>query len=593
MILSSPQSWLNELIVVRRKTSVLLTWLVEPMIKFLSMVIFFAYFAIAFSPYSANTEDCSGMIAYMINTNGQCVNLDHLQSQIPLDRDSSTQSSSESISGTGRIRSFSSRKNINATVGDANNQASGFSAQQNLNSSVTTNGTAAVDSGARPVPVNSDNNVAAVNVPAANGAAVNNDVAVDSMAPQIKASDRLVTGNINDRSKDHEFPPQKTLNTIVVDNNRALLAAIRQLKAGDRLLVKSGIYQSSRGDEITVTAQGTADNWAVIAAYPGERPQLKNTVRLKGAAYVEMYGFEVIGPNPIQDPSGSGIAITNRAHDIRLIENTIHDVPGGGIEVKHADYLYIEGNRIYNSAWGWIPEDSDSSYAHSAISFYQLMNAEQSKPEIRNIVRSNSISNVYNTRPFVAGDTITDGNCFILDDTKYTGDRDESVLDGYSRPYAGTTLVENNLCVDNGGRGIHAFVSNNLIARNNTLYKNGKTPGIDGELSASSSSNIRFYNNILYANSTSRAVINYKSSDVLIENNLLFGSSIIDRGIGTLIKADPLFVNANTDLSTADFSLRQGSPAIGVGSDKNCSEAYFDGTPRSGPCNLGAFPAAR
>ncbi len=497
----------------------------EPMMKFLLLIIGFAYLAIAFSAYPAHPQDCSGMIAYMIKSNGQCVNLDQLQNQLPVD---------------------------NPPAGRED----------------------------------------AIRNNAIDNAAVNDFVGVN-VTPEIKANAPLLLKNGSDRSADHKFPPQKTLRTIVVDHNRTFLAAIQQLKAGDRVLVRNGVYQSSRGDEIVVTAEGTADNWAVIAAYPGEQPQIKNTLRLKGAAYVEIYGFELVGPNPITDPSGSGIAVTQRAHDIRLIENTIHDVPGGGIEVKHADYLYIESNRIYNSAWGWIPEEPDSSYGHSAISFYQLMNAVQSRPEIRNIVRGNVVFNVYNTKPFFAGDTITDGNCFILDDTKYTLDREESVIDGYSRPYDGTTLVENNLCVNNGGRGIHAFVSNNLIARNNTLYKNGKTPGLEGELSASSSGNIRFYNNIIYAEPTSRAIVNYKSNDVLIEDNLLFGSNIIDRGIGRLIKADPLFVNADTDLNIADFSLRQNSPAIGAGSNENCSESYFDGTPRIASCDLGAFPFVR
>lgn len=394
-----------------------------------------------------------------------------------------------------------------------------------------------------------------------------------------------------------EFPPQQNVNTIVVDNNNAFLAAIRRLKAGDRLLVKNGVYKARVvSANITVNARGTADNWIVIAAYPGDKPKIQGTdsaaISFNGAQYVEMRGFEVVGAYPSQNPSGSGILVTGRADNIRLLNNTIHDVPGGPIEVKFSDYLYIEGNRIYDSAWGWLPDDPESTNAYSAISLYQLMNAEQSQSEIRNIVRSNIISNVYNTKPFVAGDKITDGNCFILDDTKYTGGRDLSVIDGYSRPYDGTTLVENNLCVDNGGRGIHAFVSNNLIARNNTLYKNAKTPGIDGELSATSSGNIRFYNNIAYSNSASRAIVNFQSDDVVIENNLLFGGTTRDRGIGTLIKADPLFVNANTDLNTADFSLRQGSPAIGAGSNENCAEKYFDGTPRTS-CNLGAFPVAR
>jgi parallel beta-helix repeat protein len=153
--------------------------------------------------------------------------------------------------------------------------------------------------------------------------------------------------------------------------------------------------------------------------------------------------------------------------------------------------------------------------------------------------------------------------------------------------------VENNLCMDSGGRGIHAFYSDNLIARNNTLYKNNKTQGIIGELSVVHSSNVQFHNNIVYSDSTSKAIINDKSHDVQIENNLVFGNKNADRGLLSLIKGNPVFINPTTDLNTADFSLKSGSPAIGSGSPENCAATYFDGTPRNGVCNLGAFPVAR
>lgn len=398
-------------------------------------------------------------------------------------------------------------------------------------------------------------------------------------------------------SSEIPFPPQQNINTIVVDNNSDFLGAIRQLKAGDRLLVKNGTYQAPEGDEIVVTPQGTADNWVVIAAYPGHRPQLKGTawatVDLKRAAYIEIHGFEVVGADPRQNSSGGGISVTNRSHHIRLIKNIIHDTPGAAIDAIHTDYLYFEGNTIYNVAWGWIPSNPGRSYANSAINLYQLTDADHNEPGIRNIVRGNIVFNTYNTKPFRFGNKITDGNCFILDDTRHTQKSGMAVKAGFTDPYTGTTLVENNLCVDNGGRGIHAFESDNLIARNNTLYKNGKTPGIDGELSTNRSGNIRFYNNILYAYSDSKAIVNENSSDVEIENNLLFGSNNTDEGVGALIKGDPLFINASTDLNTADFSLQSASPAIGAGSSENCAETYFDGSPRNGSCDLGAFPVAR
>jgi parallel beta-helix repeat protein len=395
-----------------------------------------------------------------------------------------------------------------------------------------------------------------------------------------------------------DFPPQQNVNTIEVRNNSEFLAALRRLKAGDRVLVRNGVYQARvTSAKITVTAQGTADNWVVIAAYPGETPQIKGTdwaaISFNGAQYVELRGFEVLGAYPSQNPSGSGIAITDRSHHIRLLNNKVHDVPGGAIEVQHSDYIHLEGNTIYNTAWGWLPDNPERSNANSAMSFYQLTDADQSEGGIRNIVRSNIVFNTYNTQPFIYSDRITDGNCFILDDTQHTQSTGLAVQNGFTNPYTGTTLVENNLCFDNGGRGVHVFLSDNLIARNNTLYRNTKTPGVDGELSAIQSNNVGFYNNIIVADAEAKVIANYQGNNVDIENNLIFGSDQVDPGVGRLIKADPAFVNPSADFNTADFFLRANSPAIGAGTTNNCATTYFDGSPRNGTCNIGAFPVAQ
>jgi parallel beta-helix repeat protein len=414
-----------------------------------------------------------------------------------------------------------------------------------------------------------------------------------SQKPNINRASALIPAP----QRQPSFPPQRDVKTIVVDNSADFLAAIGKLQGGDRLLVKNGTYQPAIGHSIQVTAVGAADNWVVIAAYPGQRPKLQGTsgvtVQFDAAAYVELRGFEVVGADPEQNPSGGGIDANERSHHIRVIRNIVHDTPGFGIGAGHADYLHFERNTIYNVAWGWLPNDPKRSNAFSAISFYQLTDAAQSQPGIRNIVRSNTVFSAYNTQPFVHSDRITDGNCFILDDTRHTQNWGAAVQSGLTQPYTGTTLVENNLCVSNGGRGIHAFLSDNLIARNNTLYKNAETPGIEGELSASESGNIGFYNNIVYATGSETAMINHQSSRVDMRNNLLFGSETVDAGTGNLIKADPLFVSPSTNLETANFALRSDSPAIGAGLEEHCATTYFDGSLRRGACDLGAFPVMR
>jgi hypothetical protein len=511
--------------------------------KYLFLTVYCAFAAITLSLRPGFTQDCTDFLAYMIDAEGKCANLDYVQ-------------------------------NVNATDDDSQDQIP--TAEPEPSRGEDFEQTAAVDAESNP-DQNSDMDQAEL---------------IDQPTNSLQAADTITSSG-----KSVKSTTQQNTNTIIVDNNQDFLNAIQQLKAGDRLLVRNGVYKAPPEQEITITAKGKSDNWVIIAAYPGERPTLKGThwatLRINGARYVEVRGFEIIGADPDQNPGGNGISIGDRSHHIRIIKNIAHTIPGGAIEVSHSDYLHIEGNTIYNAAWGWLPEDPERSYANSAISFYQLTDADQSNSGIRNIVRSNTIFNVYNTKPFLHGESITDGNCFILDDTRHTQSWGAAVKAGFLKPYTGTTLVENNLCLDSGGRGIHSFVSDNLIARNNTLYKNNKTPGITGELSAVESSHVQFYNNIVYSGSNAKAIVNSKSSDVRIENNLVFGSNGAVRGLTALIKGDPVFVNPSTDLNTADFSLKSNSPAIGVGAPENCPETYFDGTPRNGVCNLGAFPVGR
>ncbi|NJK87032.1 MAG: DUF1565 domain-containing protein [Bacteroidales bacterium] len=64
----------------------------------------------------------------------------------------------------------------------------------------------------------------------------------------------------------------------------------------------------------------------------------------------------------------------------------------------------------------------------------------------------------------------TDGNGIILDDFHCSQSWDIGQTGGVNYPHA--SLIENNLCYNNGGRGIHIFNSDNATIRNNTCYYN-------------------------------------------------------------------------------------------------------------------------
>jgi parallel beta-helix repeat protein len=321
--------------------------------------------------------------------------------------------------------------------------------------------------------------------------------------------------------------------------------------AGDTVLVKNGTYDTiiAQGVAIHMRVSGTANAWITLRAYPGHRPRIvsrADTAILIDGSYVEVSGFEIAG-NSQGNPqfAGNGITTRLRAHHIRIISNTIYGFGGGGVNSTESDYLHIEGNTIFNNAWG-------SDLAQSGISLWRLTSADQSTG-YRSIIRRNTVFNNYNTRPFRFTGTVTDGNCIIIDSARDTG-------------YTGRTLIENNLCFDNGGRGVHVFRSDNVDGFNNTLYFNLRTPELEGggsELSAIDAGNVRYFNNIVYARPNKKANEVYNSSNVVFDNNLYYGTTVIPNRVATdIVGFDPLFVNATTVATSANFSLLPSSPAI-------------------------------
>lgn len=320
--------------------------------------------------------------------------------------------------------------------------------------------------------------------------------------------------------------------------------------AGDTVLVKNGNYDTiiAQGVAIHMRRSGTANAWIRLLAYPGHRPRIvsrADTAILIDGSYIEVSGFEMAGDaqgNP-QYP-GNGFTTRLNAHHLRLTNNTIYGFGGGGINTGESDYLHIEGNTVYNNAWG-------SDLAQSGISLWRLYNSDQGTG-YRNIVRRNIVFNNYNTRPFRFTGSFTDGNCIIIDSARDMG-------------YTGRTLIENNLCFNNGARGIHVYRSDNVDVFNNTLYYNLWSPELQGdaELSSIEAGSIRFFNNIVYARPGEKVNEVWNSTNISFDNNLYYGTTNIQNRVASdIVGLDPLFVNATTNATSANFSLLSGSPAI-------------------------------
>lgn len=361
---------------------------------------------------------------------------------------------------------------------------------------------------------------------------------------------------------------------------RTIRHALTKLEAGDWLYIGDGEYKES--DEDTAyrvqDINGSPDKWTVITAAPGASPTLVGgewtTLKVERSSYVEVRGLRTRGTADVNKLPTTGIEIRG-SHHVRIIDNDVRNGGGGGVGANQSNHVDIIGNYISGMA-KWNP------YQTSGISTFEMASIGGDPGPDGYTIRI--IGNVvYGSEnialPIGGGKIVTDGNCIIIDSA------DPAV-------YRGAAYIANNVCSNNGGRGIHVFHAGNVVAVNNTLFHNTQTAVLrdtGGELSAVAASNVVFRNNLVIARENRKATHVHKSSGVTFENNLFAEAVGADvGGSANAIVADP----GVRDAAAGDFTLVATSPAIDAGSPDAAPETDLRGVTRTGKPDVGAFEAA-
>lgn len=357
---------------------------------------------------------------------------------------------------------------------------------------------------------------------------------------------------------------------------RNIQTAANLTKPGDTVYVMNGTYS-----EVNINNSGAENAWITYTAYTGHKPKITtktwDAMIVQGASYIVIEKFEVEGNNRNftaeqaktqthrwNDPEmvGNGISISppwvddgkqlwerQKPHHIIVRNNVVHDFGGHGINSRSADYITYENNVVYNNGWY-------SPHSTSGMSNYQSWNSDRNTG-YKMIYRGNIIHNNRNYVPWVTAGTIVDGNGILIDDSRNT--QHSSGLGAYQ----GRTLIENNVVYNNGGRGINVYSSDHIDVLNNTTYTNSQSPEIkDGEITALEASDVRVFNNIMYAKTGLPANAIYNVENVTYDYNLIYNArEVLGGGEHNLIGRDPLFI----DPLKGNFALKPGSPAIDTG----------------------------
>ena len=323
---------------------------------------------------------------------------------------------------------------------------------------------------------------------------------------------------------------------------------------------------------ITLKGEGTGSNRTKILVQNNFGIQVANNI-----SNISIQNFDVSAPG-----NYSAIFVSSGASHISITGNVAHDSGGSGINTVGSDYITIVNNTVYNTAW------NNSTACGSGISLYQLRNSDYSTA-YKNYVMNNLLFSNTNTPGGSCSDS--DGSGIIIDDSRNT--------QGGSPygAYVGATLIGNNVAVNNGGRGVHIFQSDNVLIANNTMYKNNQDlnggPPDPGEITLVLSGNIQIFNNILYSDGyvqgylyhAAITTLNCDGGPILINNNVMYNATNNvanafyittsgSHGSSNSIQlapwgswnlwADPQFKNPTTSMQSADFEVHSWSPALGI-----------------------------
>jgi parallel beta-helix repeat protein len=319
------------------------------------------------------------------------------------------------------------------------------------------------------------------------------------------------------------------------------------------------------------------------------------------APYIVIDGFEIDGNNSVTsghgvDACADGGGDDLIAHHFTAINNLIHDMGGAGLSTCTAEYITWSHNVIYRTS-------STNPYEVSAIDIWQpLALAAGSYKKTTADNTTYHIDITFNiTHDNGEGPSIpaphTDGNGIIIDTTLGSSD-----CPTCGTPYTGQILVMGNLSYNNGGGGIHVFLSKNVTVANNTVYNNyldTLNPGTArGELSNGGSQKIVWVNNIAIAVpgggvlANNEPIVTFPVSGGFTDTgswtqNIAYGAAVTSDKKSNVSPATNLIgVNPElTSLRSDNFIPLQTSPAVGTA----MPESYLPAAPAAP--NIGGYYA--
>lgn len=346
---------------------------------------------------------------------------------------------------------------------------------------------------------------------------------------------------------------------------RTIQRAVNAVNPGDEVVVLSGQYN----ERVRIGRSGQTNREILIRSENREGARLIGDFSTTDQSYITIDGFDV--SNFSQTGQTKGIDFV-RCHHVTVRNCRVRDCFGGGIGFDQSDWILCEWNVVHGNAF--LNPDQ-----HSGISVYQPQYRGEDTRQFGVIVRNNTAFNNRNLVDNALFGRPTDGNGIVVDDFF-----NEQQPTGNGVAYDRETTVENNLCFNNGGQGVHCFMSQNIRIRNNTSMNNLDSFDFGGEVSVSESERVYVYNNILISSPGRFAAFQFDSTEALFYFNVFDGPT-------RELDFDASNINGDAQLIPGTFELSDSSPARNGGFDTG-DHFSLDVTGQNrfvGPIDIGAI----
>ena len=348
---------------------------------------------------------------------------------------------------------------------------------------------------------------------------------------------------------------------------RTIQRACNQARPGDEVVVLPGEYNQN----VRIRKSGRANREITFRSERHHGARLLGSFSTEDQSYITITGFDVTNFSSTGQTKGIDFV---RCHHVTVRTCRVRDCFGGGIGFDQSDWILCEWNIVHHNAFF-------NPGQHSGISVYQPQYRGNDDRRFGVIIRNNTC---FNNRNFVNNVDFgrpTDGNGIVVDD--YFNEQQPT---GNGVRYDRETTIENNLCYDNGGQGIHCFMSQNIRIRNNTCRNNLGSFDFGGVVSVSESERVYVYNNILISAPNRFAAFQFDSTEALFFFNLFDGPT-------REIDFDVSNISADARLVSGSFEPSRSSPARNRG--LNTGDHFsFGVTGQSrfiGPIDMGAIEA--